>query len=201
MDDIKQLDLAKFEKITPPSPEQISLETAKRSQGLQTIRTLMEQTLNAMQSYLTDLSDLDGQQKIIDQEKAELGEIDKQLRYSQHQLEKKEQSINEQLAYIESKNKELTEKKLTIETLKEEQIKSNNEAVQELEKKTRELVAKEAQIKVSKDRLNDLKDMQSAITASQAVDAERKSLLDRREQKILEREARLARLEQDARIG
>lgn len=136
MDSVSKLDLSKFPKIdTAPTKWDIREANERSSRGLTKIREISENLLDAIHAYINDLGQLDSQTSILDQERAELAEIDKQLRYSQQQLEQKESSLNEQLKYIERRNKELEDKKLQLE----EKQANNLKDIQEREARLRHL--------------------------------------------------------------
>lgn len=103
---ISQLDLSKFPTITPTPPQVQKAELDRRSQGITAIKNAMENLVNLMHSYLTDLQEIDSQARLLEQQKAELLEIEKQVRFSHHQLEVREKELNKQSEYIENWNKE-----------------------------------------------------------------------------------------------
>ncbi len=201
MDPTKSLDFSQYPKITQPDENQVRLETQKRSQGINNIRSIMENLLNALQSYLIDIQEMDSQARLLEQQKMELIEIDKQLRYSQSQLENKEKGINEQLDYIKTENTNILEKKLKADTVAEERRIEFNDREKELILKEEQVDAKIKQAADIQIKLDQLKDQQTAIDSAAGIDRERKQLLDKREQNILVREARLARLESESKIG
>ncbi len=104
------IDLSKFPKIVPPSPQEQKAEVDRRSQGITTIRSIMENLINAMQSYLTDLSDLDGKARILDQREQSIYSLDTQIRHEAQELEVRKKAVDEEKGYIESKNNEIKEK-------------------------------------------------------------------------------------------
>lgn len=105
MEPPKSLDLTNFPHIDNSATD-LTIEAAKRSFGMSVIEKLMEELLKTMNSYISDLKKMDSQAKLLEQQKSELVEIEKDLRYQQHQLELKEKELNEQLEYIESFKKE-----------------------------------------------------------------------------------------------
>jgi|GEM_PF-4472750 len=207
MSNSNTLDFSKFSHITPPSREAERVEVERRSEGLKAIRSIMENLINAMHAYYTDLAQLDSKARILEQKEQNIYEFDKQVRYEALQLEKNTLSFKQEKEYIDEKNRELKEKELKIGEdkayLEELRIQT-----QEVKKAQDELMIKEKTIddklklfSTLGEREKELTKKQEVIDQAIEIDKERKLLLDKREEKILAREARLARLENEAKIG
>jgi hypothetical protein len=186
--DSQNLDLSNYPKIVPPTEEE-SEEIEKRSKAIQAIKVLADNLIKAMQSYIFDLQTFDSKIRMLNQREA-------QIKTAELTNADKEQAVYAREAEIKSKEEYLVN--LGIE-LKEKELKlgEDKKILEEIEKAKGEYEEiKEQAIKVQMQLgtmnklMADIKEREHVVEKREEVDAERKKLLDVRENRIKDQEIR-----------
>ena len=191
------MDLSKFPHIVHPSELENKEDLELRSKSITAIKVIMENLINAMNAYVSDLINYDQKSKLLDQKEHELS--DKELDISQK--EKEVYSLGEKVKrekeYVYNTNIELR--------AKEAELAQNKDYLAEIEQGKKEwdnrkadalnqekiLAEKTKTLEVLNMKQKELDEKQALLEKAEMVDAERKRLLDVREERIKIKEVRL----------
>lgn len=187
-----QLDLSKFPNILP---EQRELQD--RSVGLVTIREIMENLINAMQSYLVELESFDKKNRLLDMKGQQIKELEYELSKKQKSVVSEQEAVKQEKDYVIKTNKDLKEREIKL-TEEKSHLSEINDAKVEYEERKQEALKQEAIVEeklklvevINKKQL-ELDEKESLIEKANDIDAERKRLLDVREERIRAKEQRL----------
>lgn len=191
------LDLSKFAHITHPSELDDKEELAKRSEALTTIKAMVQNLTSLLDAYVIELASFDSKTRILTQREYQVKEAEYEIAQKEQKVYALEGEIERQKEYIVTANKELKEREGAllankdylneIEIAKQEYEDRRAEAI----KQERILDEKTKTVAVVNKRQQELDEKEALIERASQVDAERKRLLDAREERIKLKERQL----------
>jgi len=191
---MNNLDFSKFPKIVP---ENNGENTQVLSKLADNVKSLTVSLLNALEEYNSQIVSVDNKRKLLEDLEKSLNDRELDINEKETKVYTLEDKLKQEKEYIARMNKDLKEKELKNESDKKylDEIKKEKET---LEEKKAELIIQETKTKEEIKILSTLKekeklieDRESVVAKSEAVDAERKRMLDIREDRIKNREHQL----------
>lgn len=191
---MSNFDLSKFPKIVL---EQKVVDVEKQSESLKAVRSSMENLLNLIQIYYTELSSLDDKSKYLEKVEAHLKEYEFELTQKEKTLLISDEAVKKEKEYIDNANRDIKTREAKLVQEKNYLLEIENAKLEWEERKTEALkaesVAEEKMklIEVLNKKQQELDEKEAMMEKSSAIDAERKRLLDIREERIKSKEMRL----------
>jgi uncharacterized protein YyaL (SSP411 family) len=190
MTDIQTLDFKDFPHIVKPSELEDRAELEKRSRAIQSIKDHIENVVKEMFAYVDDLQTFDSKIRMLNAREANIKADEADLRAKENVFYKQKDEVEEQKKYLVNATADLK--------VKESELADNKKILEEIEKAKEQYeiiknmaIREQTNVISLKTKENELNERESLITKSEKVDAERKTLLDIREQRIKAKETRL----------
>lgn len=191
------LNLENFAHITHPTDLDDKEEIAKRSEALTAIKSEIQNLNNMLEAYVLDLATFDSKARILTQREYQVKEAEYDVAQKEQKVYTLEGDLKTQKEYIVTANKDLKERegKLVanknylheIEIAKQEYEDRRADAIRQ----ERILDEKTKSIEVVNKRQQELDEKEAVLERASQVDAERKRLLDLREERIKTKERQL----------
>ena len=184
-----KLDLSDFPKILPPTQEEAD-ELARRSKAIQGIKDLAENLVKAMESYVFDLQTFDSKIKMLAGRENDVKAQESELLTKQSDFYKQKEELDGQKEYLVNATLDLKRKETELNDNKKI-LQGIEDAKEQYEVIKAGAIKEQEKVKELNKREDDIKEREALITESERVDAERKHLLDIRQEKITNRERQL----------
>lgn len=173
----------------------------------QELRAKSEDLASLFDVAVKEIEENDKRTGLLDERSRELYDFKGQLEVREMNIDKKLLEQQREKDYIAEKNKEIKLKEIDLEEDKELLL-ALQVAKAELDVTKENIAAEKALLEEKKlevdallDKAASLEEQESRIEREKTIDRERKALLDSREEKILAREARLAKIDKDSSLG
>jgi hypothetical protein len=185
----RALDLSEFPKITPPTEEE-RLEIEKRSKAIRNIKDIVENLFKAITAYVDDLQTFDLKIKLLSQKEANIRADEAEFTIKQAEFYKEKEELQGQKEYLVNATLDLKRKETELNDNKKI-LQGIEDAKEQYEVIKAGAIKEQEKVKELNKREDDIKEREALITESERVDAERKHLLDIRQEKITNRERQL----------
>lgn len=197
MSDTTQFDLSAFAHIVHPSELEDKEEMEKRSAALQAVKSQMENLVSLLEAYVVDLASFDSKAKILAQREYQVKEGEYAVAQKEQGVYALEGDLQKQKEYIANANLDLKEREATLLANKD-YLHEIEIAKQEYEDRKAEAIRQEhlldekaKSLETLNTRQQDLDAKEALIDRANQIDAERKRLLDVREERIKAKERQL----------
>lgn len=191
------LDFSQLPHIVRPSDLEEQAEIKARSATLQRIKEQLEGLMNALDAYVLDLASFDNKARILAQREYQVKEAEYDISQKEQKVYALEGDLKNQKEYIATANKELKQREGEL-LVNKDYLREIEIAKQEYEDRRAEAIRQERlldektkSIAVVNKRQQELDEKEALLERASQIDAERKRLLDVREQRIKNTEIRL----------
>jgi hypothetical protein len=161
------------------------------------IRAKMEDVIRELYAHLSTAHELDVRGELLNQQDRENRNVEKRLQEEIRKIEQQQIQLKREKEFIDKTNKELSVRELALEEDKK-YIKEAEEAEKELLLRKQEIINKKLlvedkikELEKLQQKETELEEREAMVEKANMIDAERKRLLDVREEHIHNKEIRL----------